>query len=245
MRPRPSRHSELRAPNRAKGQRPMDTILFYTWVLSMITDQDEVNDGILDRQKWDKTFPKILFLFKEATKKSDWKEIAGNPINTNNGDNPRFWPNVLLRKHAMYGIFNERRVPPYPTSWKDTKEHQTNNGYLDEIAYVNFKKKLGESTSDSGLIARIASENRKALSTQIDTIKPTVVYCCRTNFNAYQAIYPDDKIENLAQDIYTHNQRFIITFYHPSYWFIGPERLYQLFSDILSQPAFVSCLNPS
>jgi hypothetical protein len=205
----------------------------------MTADQDLVNDGILDPQKWEKAFPKILFLFKEATKSSGWTEIAGNPINTRKGDNPRFWPNVLRWKHAICGVFNEHRVPEYPSDG-ELKEYRTNNGYLDEIAYVNFNKKLGQSTSDNGLIARVASENRNALSNQIDTIAPTVVYCCRTNFNAYQAIYPDARIENLAQNIYTHNQRFIITFYHPSYWFIRRERLYQMFSGILSQPTFVN-----
>jgi hypothetical protein len=207
----------------------------------MTTDQDLVNDGILDAQKWKETFPKTLFLFKEATKRSEWTEIAGNPIDTRKGDNPRFWPNVLRWKHAIYGVFNERQVPPYPLL-EETKEHLTNNRFLDEIAYVNFNKKLGESKSDNQLIARIASENRNALSKQIDTIKPTVVYCCRSNFNAYQAIYPDARIENLAQDIYNHNQRFVITFYHPSYWVISPECFYQMFSDILSQPAFVNRL---
>jgi hypothetical protein len=207
----------------------------------MAIDEEKVDDGILNRKKWDETFPKILFLFKEATKSSGWTKIAGVPIDTTKGDNWRFWPNVLLWKHAMYGAFNEQRVPPYPLL-EDTKEHRTNKGILNEIAYVNFNKKLGESRSDNGSIARIASENRNDLSTQIDSIRPTVVYCCRTNFNAYQAIYPDAKIEKLAQDIYVHNQRFIITFYHPSYWAIGRECFYQMLSDILSQPAFISRL---
>jgi hypothetical protein len=207
----------------------------------MTTDQDLVNDGILNPQKWDRTFPKTLFLFKEATKSSEWTEIAGKPIDTRKGDNPRFWPNVLRWKHAIYGVFNERRVPPYPTL-EETSEYQKNDGYLDEIAYVNFNKKLGESRTDNQFIARIASENRHVLSKQIDTIEPTVVYCCRSNFNAYQAIYPDARIENLAQDIYRHKQRFLITFYHPSYWVIPRERLYQMFSDILSQPAFINRL---
>ena len=207
----------------------------------MQPDHDTVTDGILDAEKWKVTDPKLLFLFKESTKRSGWTDIAGNPIVLKNGDNRRFWPNVVRWKHAIYGVFNEHRVPPYPSD-EEIKEYRINNGYLDEIAYVNFNKKLGESTSDNGLIARIASANRNALSNQINSIAPKVVYCCRTNLNAYKAIYPDARIENLAQDIYTHNQRFIITFYHPSYWCIRRERLYQMLSDILSQPAFVNRL---
>lgn len=55
----------------------------------------KVKDGILSEAVWNSVTPKILFLLKEATKRSRWIDIAGHPIDVSRGDNRRFWPNVV------------------------------------------------------------------------------------------------------------------------------------------------------
>jgi len=73
-----------------------------------------VKDGIIDEQKWSLAFPKILFLLKESTERSCWTQIAGKPIETEKGDNPRFWPNILRWKHAVCETVTTGFVPKYP-----------------------------------------------------------------------------------------------------------------------------------
>ena len=153
-------------------------------------DKDEVIDGILVEAKWNTAKPKILFLLKESTRKSEWTHIAGSPVDTTKGDNPRFWPNVLRWKHAVSAVALCQPVPLYPEDKSKIKEWKDNNGILDEIAYVNICKRLGDTRSDNGVILKVARENKVSLSQQIDKISPDIVFCCKT-FDPYCAIYDD------------------------------------------------------
>jgi hypothetical protein len=199
-------------------------------------DEFKIDDGIIDKEKWALAKPKILFLLKESTKRSCWVQIAGVPIDTQKGDNRRFWPNVLCWKHAVSSAFTKGRVPEYTEV--DTDEFRTNNRILDDIAYVNVNKKLGGSKSDDRVITKIAFDNRLTLGKQIDEIDPTVVFCCYTQ-NAYRAIYEPAEFQVVANDIYFHKNRFVIQFYHPSNR-RTPEDLYEELSSILRQEAFIN-----
>lgn len=195
----------------------------------------KVSDGILVERVWKNTSPKIMFLLKESTKRSGWSDIAGSPISVRHGDNPRFWPNVVRWKHAVFGACKKGIVPEFP-DLNETYEYRYNDGMLDEIAYVNVKKELGEVKSDDNAIARIALENKEALASQIDTISPEIVFCCYT-FRAYKNIYHTEHMAELAYGLRGHRDRIVIDFYHPANR-RGYEDLYNELSKILKQKEF-------
>lgn len=196
---------------------------------------EKVNDGILVEEVWKNSSPKILFLLKESTKRSGWSDIAGSRINVRCGDNPRFWPNVIRWKHAIFGACREGVVPEFP-DLEETYEYRDNDGMLDEIAYVNVKKELGEVRSDDKAIARIALENKEALASQIDSISPEIVFCCYT-FRAYKNIYKTEQTVKLANGLHAHRDRIIIDFYHPTNR-TEYRDLYDKLSEILRQKEF-------
>lgn len=195
----------------------------------------KVNDGILVEEVWKKASPKILFLLKESTKRSGWVDITGSPINVRGGDNPRFWPNIVRWKHAIHGVCKDGVVPAFP-DLSETYEYRDNNGMLDDIAYVNVNKELGEVVSDDNKIATIAFENQEALAAQIDSISPEIVFCCYTS-RAYRNIYSTESPEELAYGLCSHRDRVIIDFYHPANR-RGYEDLYGELSQILRQKEF-------
>lgn len=199
----------------------------------MKADCDLVNDGIIDAQKWRDAKPRILFLLKESTTRSCWTNIAGVPIDTQKGDNPKFWPNILRWKHAVASAVIEGRVPEYAEL--DTEEFFTKNRILDDIAYVNVNKSLGGSKSDDRVITKIAYENRLTLGKQIDEIGPSVVFCCYTH-QAYRAIYGESELQLVGNNVYSHKNRTVIEFYHPSNR-RSPRELYDELKGILSQEA--------
>jgi len=200
-------------------------------------DRNEVVDGILVEAKWTLANPKILFLLKESTRKSGWTHIAGSPVDTRKGDNPRFWPRVLVWKHAVTCASLSQAVPPLP-KLSDTKEWKDNNGVLDEIAYVNICKRLGDTISDNRIIRKVAEENRKTLSKQINDIGPDIVFCCYT-FKPYCAIYNElGIIREISQGVYVHEQRIVIDFFHPSNR-RRDEDLYNQLASILSNQAVI------
>jgi hypothetical protein len=205
-----------------------------------------VNDGILVPNSWAKAYPRILFLLKEATIRSGWTQIAGVPVSVKCGDNRRFWPNVVLWKHAVTGAVRKGIVPSF-LKLEDTYEFRENGGLLDDIAYVNVKKELGGVTSKDSQISNVAYANRESLSSQIDSISPEIVFCCYT-IKAYRHIYTNEELEKIGDKVFRHRERIIIEFFHPSirrapapcrgrgYFY---EDLYGQLSQILSQPAFL------
>jgi hypothetical protein len=57
--------------------------------------------------------------------------------------------------------------------------------------------------------------------TQIDLIAPKVVITDKTTFNAYKVIYANDTLgidKTSNPRVFSHGNRYIIRFYHPSYF---------------------------
>jgi hypothetical protein len=206
---------------------------------------ESVKDGIIDEKKWSLAFPRILFLLKESTKRSGWTQIAGVPIDTRKGDNPRFWRNILLWKHAVCETVATGFVPEYPELGNIKENRQQNNGLLDEIAYVNVNKVLGDTKSNNRCISQIALVNSASLSLQIDEIAPQIVFCCYT-LPAYRNIYHCDPLEKIGTRIYRHRTRVVIDFYHPSNR-RGYHDLYDDLATSLGQEVFTKQfpINPS
>lgn len=125
-------------------------------------------------------------------------------------------------------------MPEFP-KYEETYEYK-NNGILDDIAYVNVKKELGDVRSNNNEISRIAYENRDDLASQIDSISPEIVFCCYT-FRAYKNIYNAEHTVKLAEKLYEHRGRIIIDFYHPANR-RGYKDLYGELSKILRQKEF-------
>ncbi len=103
------------------------------------------------------------------------------------------------------------------------------------------KANEGKSKSDNGDIVNYAKRDKTFLKEQIDLISPNVIICGGT-FHAFRnAVY--DNIEDKNQlhyawnttsesSAWTHNNRLVINFYHPSYAF-NKEDLFENLCSLL------------
>jgi hypothetical protein len=190
-------------------------------------------DGVLSQEDWDNAHPKILFLLKESY--GDWFEVNG-PIPIKSGNNKQFFPNIALWKYLVSHYLNTKVLPPFPSSLELLPEFQNGDGCLKEIAYVNVKKKLGTSISNSKEIQHFALRDKELLAEQMDMLNPDVVICCGT-FWSYHPIYDGNKtIVPISKRIYKHGSRMIIDFYHPGYYAFrgGQSGLYDKLKELLS-----------
>jgi len=73
-----------------------------------------------------------------------------------------------------------------------------------------YQKDTGDTSSHKNDIMQYAQEDGTYLSQQIDLISPNVVVCDTVTIEAYKKIYPNDKITQVGEWDYYHNDRLVI-----------------------------------
>jgi hypothetical protein len=194
-------------------------------------------DGILNNDKWNNAPTKIMFLAKESY--GDYYPQRGQEIPIDGGKNKSFWWNVARWKHLIFKHMSGDEHEEFPNI-EDLKEVKNGSRCLDDIAWVNIKKKLGGSKSNMTEIHQFAEKDKEFLEKQFAEINPEVVLCCGT-FYAYKIVYSHTKdIVKISDGIYKHGSRLIIEFYHPGYFAYkgGQSGLYRKLSEILKAYKF-------
>jgi hypothetical protein len=208
--------------------------LFHKWIEKHpeIENNKFTWDGIVAQSEeefsfWLNSKAKILFLVKEAH--GEYEPSIPTEIEK------KFNLNLARWKYLVEGFFTNGEVPNFPS---DEILKGKNTG----MAIVEVKKyDEGKKISSNEEIMHYAKRDAEFLREQIEIINPTVIICCGT-FSSYEdGIYANinDKIaheyygvfENIDASIYTHRNRTILNFYHPSYT-KSPELLYNLLGQL-------------
>ncbi len=208
--------------------------LYENW-LKKRNYKEFTKDGILNYEVWEKTSPKIMFLLKESA--SDFINIADKNHDIRKGAGHHFWWNICYWKYIINQLHKGNTNLKF---FQTTKLPEAKNDYIiNDIAYVNIKKKHQNKTkSENADIIQYAKADKELLIKQIDLISPDIVFCDKTTFNAYNILY--GKLDKLNNNCYKHNNRLIISYYHPSYFQIkgGRETLFYNLQTILSDNIF-------
>jgi hypothetical protein len=189
-------------------------------------------DGILNDNEWNNAPIKIMFLAKESY--GDYYPQKGELIPIDGGKNKEFWWNVARWKHLIFKHFSKEKYSDFPSK-EELREVINGTRCLDDIAWVNIKKKLGKSESNTTEINEYAEKDKVYLEKQFSEINPEVVLCCGT-FYAYKIIYcHTNDIVQINDRVYKHGNRLIIDYYHPAYWAYkgGASGLYDKLCEIL------------
>ncbi|WP_143525186.1 hypothetical protein [Labilibacter marinus] len=161
----------------------------------------------------------------------DFTQIAEKDIDITSGNGSHFWWNICYWKYVINSIYNGKRCEFMDKN--ELPEVKFNQNILDDIAYVNIKKKCDNKTkSNDGEIFSFAIEDKELLIEQIELINPNIVLCNHITFRSYCHLYGDE-IEKLNEVCYKHNDRLILNFRHPSYFQIKGGRKTH-FSDLKS-----------
>ncbi len=182
-------------------------------------------DGIVgesesDFSEWVNAPAKVAFLMKEAY--GEYHARIPSEIKNNIGFKIARW------KYLIWEYYKTNKLPDYPEN--DILKEKYKNKNLG-IALIEVKKyDENKTVSSSAEILEYARKDRKLLKDQISLINPEIIICCGT-YEAYEnGIYQDDKrninhlkyidlqdkYTNVHGSIYTHNNRIIINFLHPS-----------------------------
>lgn len=204
------------------------------WEAACPKYQPFVVDGILDEVSWQSANPKIMFLLKESHISSNWYLIKGNPIDVTKATNPKNIHNIFRWNHLIKSAVSKNKLPDFLESQQALIELIKDDHMIRDIAYVNIKKCLGGSTSNSGDIRFFAEKDKGFLCEQISSINPDIILCGGT-FEFYKTIFSNSILNKISTGLWKDGNRFIIDFNHPGHWqFPGGQRgLYDKLKNIL------------
>lgn len=186
-----------------------------------------VLDGPSDWELYENSYPKILFLAKEAYAAGGFHPSKPQqPVNT------KFLRNISRWTLAITKSFeNEELSLKIPD---DTGLPEFN----DSIAIIEVKKVIqGNSTSLKKDLDEFAYRDAEFLKKQIEIIDPQVILCCGTDSQfdkIYEEEYNPDQIrekalyrieENKNLSAWSFNGRLVIYFVHPSTF---PQQIHSL-----------------
>lgn len=186
--------------------------LYEEWKITR-PEYNLVNDGILDSGKWASSKSKIQFLLKES---HGFTNIRNKSHDITAGDGNHFWYNITRWWLSVDMHYSNQHLE-FPSNNHLKKLHPL----ISDIAYVNVKKTIGKSRSTAKDIMIYAKKDKDLLRRQIDLIAPKVVITDKTTFNAYKVIYANDTLgidKTSNPRVFSHGNRYIIRFYHPSYF---------------------------
>lgn len=139
-------------------------------------------DGIVNFEKYSKTFPKILWILKEVNHDGDLENWDMTKIlqdiKTDCGIEKGFEKTFAPIVYLSYGIINNK-------TWSEIPYHYDEPSIIDvlsQIAYINVKKTAGGSTIHYSSLERAYEENKKMLFEQINEINPDIIIYGGTHY---------------------------------------------------------------
>lgn len=170
-----------------------------------------IEDGIIDKETYNKQDTKILFILKEAYDKTPDGEF------TKKGE----WslPQLIM---TMISDFTLTKIQTFNSLFLFASQlyKYGNIDVLKRIAYINVKKTSGTTRSSDTVISSTLQKNIDALNKQIEDIAPHIII--------FGSILIADKFQNLWDEnlcdpieggcnYFFHNDILCIYSHHPSY----------------------------
>lgn len=167
--------------------------------IAELTDK-EIADGIVDKNKYNNAKYRVLFLLKESWWKHQeadanfWYSMDYSICNLiqdekqvrkhwQTYDNLARWTALILNNKAQIEKYNpEQRVD-----------------LLSNIAFLNCKKTLGDTSSNDLAVTRDAVDHAEKLKRQIEKCNPDIIICCGT-FEALEVVENYDKFRHINNE---------------------------------------------
>lgn len=158
----------------------MDTNLLNEWKTKHLDKgyTGFIADGIVNKDKWDKSSAKICFLLKEAYTTQDSVDLC-RWLDDNH--HPRLWHTVSDWVYALQNV-TETDIPPF------TEIDSNETERLRTIAIVNIKKSNGTANSDFSELLKFAQDDFEFIKKQIQEISPNIIVCGNTEY-FFQIVY--------------------------------------------------------
>lgn len=183
-----------------------------------------VTDGVIDRERYYRTFPRLMWVLKEADSGDSWSYIDKFRDRRWMRDNNSL-PALRRVYYTTYGILRSGERP-----WSDFPGSTTDEclSALREIAFINLKKSPGGATSVYSELLEASVKHRKILKMQIETYDPEVVIFGNTlrffSTDDFTGLSTAEKrISPLNNHYYFAGDKLYIYAHHPGYWKISDE----------------------
>ncbi|MGB5965658.1 MAG: hypothetical protein WBF77_09045 [Sulfurimonadaceae bacterium] len=167
-----------------------------------------ITDGIIDKELWNKSDNKVMFLLKEAY---DSKKESGTwdlpSLIRKRGVSGRTFKPMAQWAYGIHSILNGNGIAPYVENSKEVKMS------LFSSAIVNLKKSAGKKSSGKNNLQKYVDEDWHLLSSQIKAISPQIIVCGKT----WALI--KDKLPNkkkITDSAYVSEGIIYLNFWHPS-----------------------------
>lgn len=180
-----------------------------------------VTDGIVDAELYFDSYPKIMWILKEANDNNEesgsWDmKSAIKSLKTPHGVRKGWAATFHKIIYTMYGILNDE-------SYEDMQFIQHNPEMIDalnHIAFINIKKTPGAASANGNLLTHFYAKDKDLILEQINLSNPDVIICAGTfdyikaDLNELSAL--GDKTEMGIIHHYTTSTRLVIDAYHPN-----------------------------
>ena len=202
------------------------------------TGKPFIYDGIIDPEKWAKSFRKVLLLLKEAYPYDEKTTRDGFDLCSLIKDE---WKGVKYKmwKSAAYWCHAVQHTSSRPLDFcliKDNMDALSES--LLSSAVVNIKKSDGHSVSDDSDLKHYVDHDHEKIRKQVDLIGPNIVICCNTWHLVKDKVWPETigayKIYDRVWKVGTYH---IIDYWHPANQFPDVLQYYGLNSILMNSKA--------
>lgn len=209
--------------------------LFNKWKTSIDDTNKFVKDGIVDKNEWDSSDKKILFILKEPNDEQD-ENLNGDmdlafALKKDIKELKKYatWRNVFLWSHGILNT-NIDNIIDFNEIHKKLE-----NGNLNHIAVLNLKKTYGTSVADMSKIEEIANRDKEFILNEIELINPDIIVTANIMYILEKIIPKDQLNTDLHLDEYNDwinewnigvKSICIIKHYHPQCWNFSDEKKY-------------------
>jgi len=177
-----------------------------------IYKDSHIFDGITDFSIYNEITPKILWILKEPNDKNEasWDQRT---FHKDVSVYPKWRKTYKLIIKVSYSIFNNiNKYEEIPDEYKI-------RNILNNIAFINIKKKGGHSVANDKIIRNTYNRDKKLILEQIELLKPDIIINCSRVWNLFcdfiMPIKPKTSNNNIFHYCFIDNS-IIINAYHPN-----------------------------
>ncbi|MGS0724647.1 hypothetical protein ACVBKF_00555 [Shewanella sp. 0m-11] len=190
-----------------------------------------IEDGILNKELWEKAPVKVLFLMKEAYESSteteqEWALNEYLASKTLKELGKPMWWSVAHWLDGINKLIATDEIQPFDEGYKsDPKVEEA----FQSCAIINIKKSAGQSSSAADELSKYVDSDWELLLGQIKAINPDLIICGAT----YPLIAPKlGKPKKSAEWLYQAEGYYFVDFWHPSNQWPYKVKYYSLLSAL-------------
>ena len=192
------------------GIRDLEEKLFAQWRTNR---PGFVADGVADETFYLSTTPRLLFILKEVNDPNggDWdlRQFMRE------GGRKQTWDNIT---RWVEGIRKLRNDIPW-SDLEDINEERRRTALL-SIAAINLMKSPGGHTTDAGLLAATATQDKALINEQFGFYNPNLVICCGVSdiFHWLVDLGAEPQWRKTKRGVWFHEfkpKKFVVAFSHP------------------------------